>query len=76
MTLMQEIEQKANLLSAEERELLAERLLSAASGAPLSTIEEAWVEEAERRYDAWRAGRIEAVESKKALMEVREELRR
>jgi hypothetical protein len=76
MTLMQEIEQKANLLSVEERELLAERLLSAVSGAPLSAIDEAWVEEADRRYDAWRSGRIEAVESKQALMEVREELRR
>ena len=76
MTLMQEIEQKANLLSMEERELLAERLLSAVKGAPLSDIDEAWVEEAERRYAAWRSGRTEPVESRQALMELREELRR
>jgi hypothetical protein len=38
-------------------------------------IDEAWVEEAERRYAAWRAGQTEAIESRQALMEVREELR-
>jgi hypothetical protein len=73
---MQEIEQKAGLLSIEEKELLAERLLSAVSEAPLSDIDEARVEEAERRYAAWRSGRTEAVESRQALMEVREELGR
>ena len=48
--LMREIEKQAKLLSAEERELLVERPLATVSGAPLTEIDLAWLEEAERRY--------------------------
>ena len=73
--LMMEIEKKANQLSVEERELLAERLLATVSGAPLTEVDEMWVEEAERRYSAWKAGRTKAIAAEQALAELRGELR-
>lgn len=73
--LMMEIEKKANRLSVEERELLAERLLATVSGAPLTEVDEMWVEEAERRYSAWKAGRTKAIAAEQALAELRGELR-
>jgi putative addiction module component (TIGR02574 family) len=50
-----ELEAAALELSAEERARLAERLI-ASLGAE-NEIEEAWVEEAERRYEELRSGR-------------------
>lgn len=73
--LMMEIEKEANQLSVEERELLAERLLATVSGAPLTEVDEMWVEEAERRYSAWKAGRTKAIAAEQALAELRGELR-
>jgi len=73
--LAREIEKKANQLSVEERELLAERLLATVSGAPLTEVDEIWVEEAERRYSAWKAGRTKAIAAERALTDIREELR-
>ena len=66
---------KANQLSVEERELLAERLLATVSGAPMTEVDEMWVEEAERRYSAWKAGRTKAIAAEQALAELRGELR-
>ena len=59
--LMREIERQAGLLSVEERELLAERLLATASGAPLTDLDIIWLEEAKRRYFLWKAGRSKGV---------------
>ncbi len=73
--LMKEIEKQAILLSVEERELLAERLLATASGAPLTDLDIIWLEEAERRYSLWKAGRTEGVAAKDALADIRRELR-
>ena len=66
---------EANQLSVEERELLAERLLATVSGAPMTEVDEMWVEEAERRYSAWKAGRTKAIAAEQALAELRGELR-
>ena len=74
--LTREIEEKVSRLSVEERELLAERLLATVSGTPLTDVDEAWVEEAEKRYSAWKAGRTEVIAAEQALAELRGELRR
>jgi hypothetical protein len=73
--LMREIEKQARLLSVEERELLAERLLATASGAPLTDLDIIWLEEAERRYSLWKAGRTKGVTAEDALADIRRELR-
>jgi Putative addiction module component len=74
--LMREIEKQAGLLSVEERELLAERLLATASGAPLTDLDIIWLEEAERRYSLWKAGQAKGVAAEDALADIRRELRR
>jgi len=72
--LMREIEKQASLLSAAERELLAERLLASASVEPLTDLDVIWLEEAETRYFAWKAGRTEGVSAEDALTDIRREL--
>ncbi len=74
--LMREIEKQAKSLSAEERELLAERLLASVRGAPLTEIDVAWLEEAERRYLLWKEGRTEGITAEQALEDIRRELRK
>jgi len=73
--LMREIEKQARLLSAEERELLAERLLATASDAPLTDLDMIWLEEAEKRYSLWKAGRTKGVAAEDAFADIRKELR-
>ena len=71
-----EIERKANRLSVVERERLAERLLAPLGAERLTAIDEAWVEEAERRYSAWKRGRTKASSAAQALADIRKDLKR
>jgi hypothetical protein len=51
-----DIEREAVRLPEKDREVLAERLMRSLKRTPLTRIEEAWVQEAERRFSAWRRG--------------------
>jgi putative addiction module component (TIGR02574 family) len=68
------IEREAVRLSAEEKELLAERLMLSLDNAPLSEVEEAWVKEAERRFTAYRSGQRKAILAARALKQMRKGL--
>ncbi len=68
------IERQAARLSAEEKELLAERLILGLDRAPLGEVEEAWVKEAERRFAAYRRGKRAAIPAPKALRQMRKGL--
>lgn len=70
-TLMAELVRKARRLSAGERERLAGELIAETESAPLTAVDEAWVAEAEARYEAWTAGRTETVDAKQALQRIR-----
>ena len=72
--LLFEIEQKTSLLSVEEREWLAGRLLSRITPAEMNDVDEAWIEEAEIRYAAWKDGKTDAVAAEEALSYIRAEL--
>ena len=73
--MLQTIEQEAKALSREDRERLVWDLVAGLEDAPLSEIDQAWIEEAERRYHAWKAGRTEAVPAGQAIAEMRGKLR-
>jgi len=73
--LLQKIEQEAKALSREDRERLVSDLVAGLEDAPLSEIDQAWIEEAERRYHAWKAGRTEGVPAEQAISEMRGKLR-
>lgn len=70
------IEQEASRLTAEEKELLAERLIQSLDNAPLTEIEEAWVKEAERRFAAYRRGKRKPIPAARAFKLMRKGLGR
>jgi putative addiction module component (TIGR02574 family) len=72
--LLQRIEQEAKQLSREDRERLVADLVAGLDEAPLSEIDQAWVEEAERRYDDWVAGRVKGIPASKVFSGIRREL--
>ena len=53
-----QVERDAMLLSRQERALLVESLLATLDPRDEIDAEELWVQEAERRYQEYRAGRI------------------
>jgi len=55
-----EIEDAALRLTERERAILAEHLLDSLGGDATSPNEERWIEEAERRYQEYKAGRLTA----------------
>jgi putative addiction module component (TIGR02574 family) len=55
---MQEIEEKALKLSSHERALLAEHLIGSLDDKEDAEAERLWIEEAERRYRAYKEGKI------------------
>ena len=75
-TLALAIEKQARKLSATERERLAERLLAQAEGQRLTSIDEAWVVEAERRFSTWKRKKARPIPMTKAVDDIRKELRR
>lgn len=67
---------QARKLTAKERELLAERLLFTIRDQSLTSVDEAWVAEAEGRFSAWKQGTTKTVSATTALREIRRKLRR
>ena len=71
---LQNIEAQALQLSATEREVLAERLLTSVENETLSDIEQAWIEEAEKRYLAYKQGVSKGIPGEQIFRQIREEL--
>jgi putative addiction module component (TIGR02574 family) len=69
-----EIEDAAMQLPAAERELLANRLLRSLDGDPVSEVDQAWIDEAERRFQDHQAGRTRAIPGSQVFEEIRQEL--
>jgi len=69
------LEKQAQKLPATERERLAERLLVGMKHARLTTVDEAWVTVAEKRFAAWKRKATKTVSARKVLREIRKELR-
>ncbi|HPO17109.1 MAG TPA: addiction module protein [Candidatus Hydrogenedentes bacterium] len=55
-----QIEDEALKLTEQERAILAERLLDSLDGDSAGLNEERWLDEAERRYRAYKAGQLSA----------------
>ena len=55
---LKEVERDAMQLSRQERAVLAERLLATLEPEDDTDVEGLWLQEAERRYQEYRAGRI------------------
>jgi putative addiction module component (TIGR02574 family) len=72
--LLEQIEQQAKNLSREERERLIADLMAGLEGEPLTEIEQAWIDEAERRYDDLVSGRVKGIPAQEAISNIRREL--
>jgi putative addiction module component (TIGR02574 family) len=70
----EEISMQAMALPATEREQLAGNLLQSLDGEPLTEIDAAWVEEADRRYQAWKRGEAEGIPGTEVFESIRREL--
>ena len=73
--LLERIEREAQQLSPEDRERLASDLIAGLSNPPLSEIDQAWIDEAERRYDELVSGRVKGIPADVAMTEIRRKLR-
>ncbi len=71
---IEQVEAEVLKLPRPVRARLAETLISSLDED--SEIEQAWVNEAERRYQRYRAGEEEAIPAAQALAEIRAELKR
>jgi putative addiction module component (TIGR02574 family) len=74
MSTVLEIEREAMQLTVAERERLANQLLQSLVEAPLNEVDQAWVEEAERRFQDFTSGRTQGVSGDQIFSQIREEL--
>ena len=73
--LLERIEREAKGLSHEERERLVADLVGGLDDAPLSEIDQAWIEEADRRYEELVSGRVKGIPADVALRDIRRMLK-
>jgi len=72
--LTKDIERQALELSPTEREQLADNLLRSLDGAALTAVDEAWVVEAEKRLEDFKAGKTQGIAADKVFEQIRREL--
>lgn len=70
------IEKQARKLPATERERLAERLLVQVTKEQLTTVDQAWIDEAEKRFSAWKQKKTKPLDVRGALNQIRRDLLR
>lgn len=70
-----EIERKAFQLPVQEREALAERLIQTLNKVALTEVEDAWVNEAERRFEAYLRGERKGIPASRVFKQIRRDLR-
>ena len=73
--LLEKIENEAWRLPREEREQLVLDLVAGLDDRPLTAIDQAWIEEAERRFEELASGQVEGIAADAALAEMRRDLR-
>ena len=73
-TQLKEVEQQALELSPHDREVLADRLIHSLDDEPLSDVDEAWIQEAERRYQDYKNGKVKGIPGDQVFGKIRREL--
>ncbi len=67
--LLEKLEHEVLKLSGQERAFLADRLLSSLDDDALTEIDEAWIAEAERRYQEYKEGKRSGVAAQAVFAE-------
>ena len=73
-TLLEELEKKARALPAKEKAALARSLIDALDAAADPGVEQLWIEEAQRRYDAFLRGELDALPGDEVMARARNRL--
>jgi len=75
-TTFEQLAKQAMDLPAESRARLADLLVESLDAEELGQIDRLWIEEARRRRDEVRSGRVETIPGEEGLRKVRDALRR
>jgi putative addiction module component (TIGR02574 family) len=71
----EELYKEALTLTEEEREELVRLLMMQTDrGWSSPEIEQAWLEECDRRYQEWKDGKVDAIPADEAIRQIREQL--
>lgn len=70
-TTYEAIEQAARQLTIKQKAALAHTLLKDLDEGGDEDVQALWIEEAERRYDAWKRGEIEAIDGDEVMARLR-----
>jgi len=73
--LLEELKEKSRLLTAQEKATLARILIEGLDASPDTNVEQLWVEESQRRYQAYRRGEIQAHDGDEVMTRVRNRLK-
>jgi len=71
---LKEVEKQAVLLSPQDRESLAAVLIQSLDGETPTEVDEAWIQEAERRYQDYVDGKTQGIPGDTVFSEIRREL--
>ncbi len=72
---VKEIEQEALRLSSHERALLVEHLIGSLEPEDDPEAERSWIEEAERRYQDYKAGKVKTIPAEQVFKDARMKLK-
>jgi uncharacterized protein YbcC (UPF0753/DUF2309 family) len=73
--LFDELETKVKELTSKEKAALARVLIDDLESAPDEEVDQLWIAEAQRRYDAYLTGELETVDGDAAMARARSRLR-
>ena len=73
--LLDELEKQSRLLTAQEKATLARILIEGLDPSQDSDVEQVWVAEAQRRYQAYLRGEVEAHDGDEVMTRARKRLR-
>ncbi len=74
-TTLKELERQVRALSAGEKAALARLLIEELDASPDADAERSWIEEAQRRYDAFVAGKLSALPGDEVMSRARARLK-
>jgi putative addiction module component (TIGR02574 family) len=74
-TRFKELEKQARALSAREKAELARVLIDDLDSSTDANAEQLWIEEAQRRYDAFAAGKLTALPGEEVMRRARQRLK-
>ena len=68
---LEKVEKRALQLSESERKLLAEKLFSSLKLETMNDVDEAWIEEIERRYDQYKIGQTQPMPATRVFEDIK-----